>query len=778
MQLILPRALREANRQQLQSLALLGQEFWRYPMANPRPSTNTSPTPASLASRTESSGLGTTMSSMHAQKITTSSQHTIVSGNVFSPSTPSDTASSLSSFTSTGQHILSPESMDSVVLTMSPVDNHTGIIGKTSTFKTQNRKSMDLEKMTTFSNHSSNSNPAMESNVNNLFNENGNVRSVRPTPPSTLNVIPLRIPPAPPPRWTKPSSQSPTESITPVANEHLSTTNFSAMDNMQKQSSPFTEILSPNANTAVSHDGTRAPENAFIDCLSISLQFQTISKRMSPEGECKTSADTLSSQGSKRWQSQSSKDSSQNNRKVLSPNSQVAGKKRSRARKESKHYHESDILESPQVYCRSNLGDKISDYEDLWTPENGGSNGTINKAPALSSFRSEHRPDVLPETRKSYRIYQGFCCKVLIDLLGFTATVTSLSGNILTPVGSISSSIASQHKKSVRTPSSSSDIDDGVILRQNTKNQMEQNNNECFKDLLSPSTEINRLQIAADQESMLQQPRNRLGLLLTPSTEMPTPLNESTPIQTPIQTNGKRDSPFYAEPADALAGNVIRRSQRNTILPKSQRHSEPAKGQMRNTQFCQVLSPIDSEKSHHISGSLDELKKKPRAKPVRSGRLDPWPVDSSWEFMGNDDQNDYDTDANWKPQINQHGAPADSSNKLPNPLQSNAKHDHRLTINQIIAQKLPELKIPELLQKTTMPANKSQDMSRSDATMTSVGKGSRLSAYDNVERAAHSGYATSMFCHGSAHSDDGTVFSEPWDSSQWDSFLPHEGNNH
>lgn len=109
---------------------------------------------------------------------------------------------------------------------------------------------------------------------------------------------------------------------------------------------------------------------------------------------------TLSSQGSK--QSQSSKDSSQNNRKVVSPNSQAQIRtKRSRARKGSSHYQESDILESPQVYCRSNLGDKISDYEDLWTPENGnGNNAQFNKGPALSSFRSEHRPDLLPETRK------------------------------------------------------------------------------------------------------------------------------------------------------------------------------------------------------------------------------------------------------------------------------------------------------------------------------------------------------------------------------------------
>jgi hypothetical protein len=53
-----------------------------------------------------------------------------------------------------------------------------------------------------------------------------------------------------------------------------------------------------------------------------------------------------------------------------------------------------------------------------------------------------------------------------------------------------------------------------------------------------------------------------------------------------------------------------------------------------------------------------------------------------------------------------------------------------------------------------------------------------MSSYDNVER-GHSGYATtSLICPSSAHSDDGTVFSEPWDSSQWDSFFPHgDGNN-
>lgn len=110
----------------------------------------------------------------------------------------------------------------------------------------------------------------------------------------------------------------------------------------------------------------------------------------------------MSSQGSNRWQNQSSKDSSQNTSKILSPNSETSSTrtKRHRARKESKHYQTSDILESPQVYCRSNLGDKISDYEDLWTPETAANQANQGKGPKLSSFRPEHPPDLLTETRE------------------------------------------------------------------------------------------------------------------------------------------------------------------------------------------------------------------------------------------------------------------------------------------------------------------------------------------------------------------------------------------
>lgn len=370
----------------------------------------------------------------------------------------------------------------------------------------------------------------------------------------------------------------------------------------------------------------------------------------------------------------------------------------------------------------------------------------------------------------------------------YSATVTTLNENILSPSGSIASTNTSQSKGQLnnggrKTPSEhntsgGSADENAVILRQNhqIRNQFEQNNNnvigengQTLKEIFSPSTEINRLQILNDfnQESMLQQPRNRLGLLISPHVKVPSPMSESTPVQTPSQSRSKQGSPFYAEPADALAGDVIRRSQRNSLLPKSQRHSEPPKAALlRPSQFCQVLSPIDSEKSHHISGSLDELKKKSRGKPPRSGRLDPWPVDSSWEFMINDDQNDYDTDANWKPNTNTNGSNVESTANIKRSPVLNTvappkpNQDNRITINQIIAKRLPELNIPELLQKTAA-THASPDVSRSDVTLTSMSRGAnhRLSAYDNVERGNHSGYATSLICHDSANSDDGTVFS-------------------
>lgn len=402
-------------------------------------------------------------------------------------------------------------------------------------------------------------------------------------------------------------------------------------------------------------------------------------------------------------------------------------------------------MESPQVYCRSNLGDKISDYEDLWTQENGNNNQSTNKETIMSSFRSttaqRRKPDVSAESRKHF-----FLFLVRLELNRkcalFAAIITSLNENLLSPAGSAASDNLEANKTSSELPQNRVDNDAAMTC-----------------------------------EAMLNQPRNRLGLLLPSTVEVPSPTSDSTTaptMQTPVHSRSKQSSPFYAEPADAV-GNVIRRSQRGNLLTQAQRHSEPPKGPLRipSTQFHQVLSPIESEKSHHISNSLDELKKTTNRSHTR-GRVEPWPLDSSWEFVGNDDQqNDHDADSTWKSTLTgEHTLIRKSSPILRNAFTARTENHLSSTVNQIIAKRLPELNIAELMQKTTQPlAYASPEKSRYDTF-----NANHRSNYDNNNSGGHSGYATSMICHGSsAQSDDGTVFSEPWDSSQWDSFLPNDG---
>lgn len=323
----------------------------------------------------------------------------------------------------------------------------------------------------------------------------------------------------------------------------------------------------------------------------------------------------------------------------------------------------------------------------------------------------------------------------------FLAIITSLIENLLSPAGSA----ASDNPEATKTP-----------------------------DELQPNRNDNDA-VMQTCEAMLNQPRNRLGLLLPSTMEVPSPTSDSTTtptMRTPVHSRSKQGSPFYAEPADAV-GHVIRRSQRSTLLTQAHRHSEPPKGPLRipPTQFHQVLSPIESEKSH-ISNSLDQLKK-PTNRPHGRGRVEPWPLDSSWEFVGNDDQhNDHDTDSTWK--SGEQTLIRKSSPILRQAYASRTETHLSTTVNQIIAKRLPELKIAELMQKTTQPvAYASPEKSRCDTF-----SANHRSNYENSNSGGHSGYATSMICHASsAQSDDGTVFSEPWDSSQWDSFLPNDGKH-
>lgn len=276
--------------------------------------------------------------------------------------------------------------------------------------------------------------------------------------------------------------------------------------------------------------------------------------------------------------------------------------------------------------------------------------------------------------------------------------------------------------------------------------------------------------------------------------------------QTPV-SRSKQGSPFYAEPADALkqagitTASILRRSQRGPLLPANHRHSEPPKGGFVRTPMCPLLQPAEIEK---IAGSLDELKKKqqpsqtaqPQQQPSKRarGRFEQWQLDSSWEFMGKSEENegdyygDYDSADQWK-----EGSNTKDNHNKENSLNREANKENKqkpLTIHQIIAKRLPDLNLPELVRCSTPPQQQQQpqqqaqpqtqqnnnkpEFNGSQKSFDNPQNTCRLSSYDNVER----NYALSQcFFNGldSAQSDDGTVFSEPWDSSQWDSFMPQDG---
>lgn len=290
---------------------------------------------------------------------------------------------------------------------------------------------------------------------------------------------------------------------------------------------------------------------------------------------------------------------------------------------------------------------------------------------------------------------------------------------------------------------------------------------------------------AVESFNPMMQPRNRFGMILTQQNGQIDDVHlQNLSAVTPTSqsagnnTTHKQGSPFYAEPADALSNangiaNIIKRAQRNVTVPHTQRFSEPPKGPIVALRNIRGEENGNGLEKNHLSGSLDELKRRNRQ---ARGRLDPWPLDSSWEFMGNENEeneeaneNEYDSDLNWR-----NGAPKTHNKNYGDVKEIHARNGIQiidaepkrpLTVNQIIAKKFPELNVLEL-------APRMEESATRNGTMRS---GKRTSAYDNLDRGSSSngyGYAGSFLLpDGSAASDDGTVFSEPWDSSRWDTMF-------
>ncbi|XP_053696770.1 protein sprint [Sabethes cyaneus] len=830
-QLCLPKALREAkNRQQLSSLALLGQEFWRYPMASPKPKTLLSANSSHLntpSDATHSSGIGLTFNNRTAPSFNTFGHES--NSNLLAPGeTPTDTISTLSSFTvGHGQQLLSPESIDSAVV-CSPTDpNQTGIIGKTSTFKsrrplpspTVTTTSYDVEKQIEILNANlmanNNSNTSSSSHDSKLNESAGSsstlerqLKTPRPTPPNTLNIKPIRSPPAPPARRLKPPSSSvistPNDSNPAFSNNITVTTTVTfSVDN--HTNAQIIELVSPNEGN------------------SNFTTFQTTSKRLPPDGECHIpctlaakAQDTVSDSDGNFLQSPSLGHHGNNNNNGFSfrkngkadanSSAVIHGSTRTSRRskrKESKHYQESDILESPSVYCRSNLGDKISDYEDIWTQDNNG-NTTLIKLDKMSTFKPalEKPADLLSPGMVSHEQF---------NQQSLTEPPTPYNPNF--------------HEHSKSSLMASFSTENVIQLRQHrdassdrsTPTELQHRNVlKTFSPTPTPTVQEKPL------VNPMLEPRYRMGLcfpnVVVNRAEFGVvdAIGSSRTGTPPLHSGStsKQDSPFYADPADVLNG-IVRRSPflRSVALASNQRHSEPPK-QLLSSGFG-AQSPLmwsspeqDAKQKNHFAASLDELQnaRSGTAHPLRYGtdRLAERFERLSLEQTEN---NDYDNDLRWLGEqtskqpaeptglmmmsqyqpsssssknvimASSQACQENSSNSSSN--NSNSQNPYHLnravTVHQIIANRLPHLDLPEI------PAN-NQNPSSTEAARGAVENGGagtltrtqRKSAYDNVEK-QNVAYATSLL--NSAQSDDGTVFSEPWDSSQWESFLPQDSTN-
>lgn len=200
-QLSLPRGLRDTkNRQQLMSLALLGSEFWRCPAASPVEETSLT---SHIRSPTESGISTMELTNSLKQKNSIFSKFNTRGGNQQLVETPSDTASSMSSFVVSGgqSQILSPQSADNVFITSPNVEfcnlksnsnsinnlnSPSGIIGKTSTFKAQTFSSSQRVLQSRETNSDFQHNLTAGEVVNKRDDEFA--QRIRPTPPNTLNL--------------------------------------------------------------------------------------------------------------------------------------------------------------------------------------------------------------------------------------------------------------------------------------------------------------------------------------------------------------------------------------------------------------------------------------------------------------------------------------------------------------------------------------------------------------------------------------------------------------
>ncbi|XP_047534039.1 protein sprint isoform X4 [Vanessa atalanta] len=727
-QLQLPRPLREAkSRHQLSSLALLGQEFWGYPMANPKNNPNNLLSPSQLAN-----------------------------GAIPMAVTPSDTGSSLSSFNASTvansrEQILSPDKDQNVILKMSPVD-------------TSGSPPSQSQSLSTFKGRTAPSPPAKPTGT---F-----VRAPRPTPPNTLNLISStnmmhRLTPEGECISTMSASlhgsfkrqiieQNNTEAGSPLESQSQTNTSESVdpiANTLTKSSVPFpsNQLVSPNGtnsvtsgifsptsqiNSPVSNDTISSKSGIFspISQTNKSEVFSPVS-RSSPISNKNVFSPTSNN-------SITSPMTGKDREKVLTPNTNTTSSTpsgRSRRskhsmRKESRHYQESDILESPGVYYRSSLMDKVSDYEDIWGPESNNcstfkplksenDNNNIN-----SGLMKSKRPDLLPDTLPKLNAAKSTQSIVEKENMILLNSVESLNEKRNLSDNSLKKSFNGSNEI-IATTNSKGD----VVAKRPDKLNIVMNMNKKLTEEIEATLKIRENHNIESMETVKM---------------------EDDYIKRDDSEKEHAGSPFYADPVDAIKEAALLPVQRRKLLRSavnlSQRYSEPPSQNhpyypLRDMHSIEELSPSSPNTSTSVD-NLVSLRCKPKMKAVEpprvaakppSGRNEhTWAVDSSWQFINKNDECSNSESGTFPSLVEQ-------ESRLSG-VDDGVQH---LTVHQVVAQRFPELRL------NAEPA----------ALPEEVRSPPRASCYDNVH---------DLRPLSEQASDDGTVFSEPWDSSQWDGLIP------
>ncbi|XP_066583942.1 protein sprint isoform X2 [Prorops nasuta] len=765
-QLTLPRAIREAkNRQQLSSLALLGQEFWRYPMANPKPPESSSSNTSSLSSfnggnsnhhrnhnnnnnsvTPTSENIVLNLAPLSHQEARSSPPSSTVTSSTFASSLPrqprptppntlnlttfnepldaqKDRHDNISPSEKLSQKLISPNLVQSVRCSSPVVHNvESNVLSPMQDTKTSFDLSKNLvetprtailefsrtNKFSSVTTTTSNFHQNI-SNFNNLSRTNSPIiPEIKSIMSENHNVLQnVKTPPPPPPRWAKPGfSQSQSQNnftVTTTVTFNVNQNGDADNSSQNTPSDPSSSLLSPQSITS---------SKSLTSNFSIKSPLSSTTPVLSPTSKL------VSSVGSKTPS-------------ILSPTtpSSTSKSKRRRdreARKNSQHYQESDILES---YYRSSPGDKISDYEDIWNTTDQSNHSTWSPNDKLP--RKDVHTAILEQRIRTSN--DRLAVQERIASPAERSSSDILNGNEY--FGAKNERLLLRNDKSVGTDkniynkeaNSQEFTSFKPIIEQRSPDQASPEETLVCKrpDLLSRVYLSNFIGSANSLHSpnTVTPPRNKLGLLLAKS--------ESN---SPLTPESKQGSPFYAEPADAIVQNVAiipRRRTKNNPATNKYRHSEPGWLQTPASNNANQLHPIDwdeleevEDKTPLISSSVDNLakrlsaketKKVPRAKPVQPPKIRPkvfndtsWAVDSSWEFIGNEPEEcvpDYDCDADYQDD--------NVARKFPDGDCDRDIVGNTLTVQSIILQRYPEL-----LKPSDLPDSLGSD---------------RNSSYDNVE---------------------------------------------